>query len=74
MTTTEQEAPMAFLTLREMEREYIFQVCNFIGDNKPLIAEILGISLKTLYNKLNQYYLEDENLAQRLAVRLRDVA
>ena len=41
-------------TLREIELQVIQQVLERHGGNKPKTAEELGISLKTLYNKLNQ--------------------
>jgi len=44
-------APM---TLREKEMEFILDVLQKHDGNKPGAAEELGISLKTLYNKLNQ--------------------
>jgi two-component system NtrC family response regulator len=40
-------------TLREIELQVIQQVLQRHGGNKPKAAEELGISLKTLYNKLN---------------------
>jgi two-component system NtrC family response regulator len=40
-------------TLREIELQVIQQVLERHGGNKPKAAEELGISLKTLYNKLN---------------------
>jgi DNA-binding NtrC family response regulator len=45
-------------TLREIEMEHILKVLEKHGRNKPAAAAELGISLKTLYNKLNQ--LEEE--------------
>lgn len=42
------------LTLREIELSAIHQALDRHGGNKPKAAEELGISLKTLYNKLNQ--------------------
>ncbi len=41
-------------TLREIEMQVIYQTLERLGGNKPKTAEELGISLKTLYNKLNQ--------------------
>jgi two-component system NtrC family response regulator len=42
------------LTLREIEMQAIYSSLERLGGNKPKAAEELGISLKTLYNKLNQ--------------------
>lgn len=42
------------MTLREIEMQVIHQTLERLGGNKPKAAEELGISLKTLYNKLNQ--------------------
>jgi len=41
-------------TLREMEMQAIHDALDRHAGNKPKAAEELGISLKTLYNKLNQ--------------------
>jgi len=41
-------------TLRELEMEAIHDALDRHAGNKPKAAEELGISLKTLYNKLNQ--------------------
>ena len=41
-------------TLRDMEMQAIYDALDRSGGNKPKAAEQLGISLKTLYNKLNQ--------------------
>jgi two-component system NtrC family response regulator len=37
-----------------MEMQAIYEALERLGGNKPRAAEALGISLKTLYNKLNQ--------------------
>lgn len=42
------------LTLREIEMQAIHEALQRHGGNKPRAAEELGISLKTLYNKINQ--------------------
>jgi two-component system NtrC family response regulator len=47
-------APSASRTLREIEMDAILEALERFGGNKPKAAEELGISLKTLYNKLNQ--------------------
>jgi len=41
-------------SLRQLEMQAIHDALNRHGGNKPAAAEELGISLKTLYNKLNQ--------------------
>ncbi len=41
-------------TLQELEMEAILDVLDCEGGNKSRAAEALGVSLKTLYNKLNQ--------------------
>jgi DNA-binding NtrC family response regulator len=48
-------------TLRAIEMEHILRTLEKNKGNKPQTATELGISLKTLYNKLNQ--LEDERRA-----------
>jgi two-component system NtrC family response regulator len=41
-------------TLRDLEVQAIYDALDRCGGSKPKAAEELGISLKTLYNKLNQ--------------------
>ena len=41
-------------TLRDLEMQAIHEALDRHDGNKPNAAEELGISLKTLYNKLNQ--------------------
>jgi DNA-binding NtrC family response regulator len=43
------------LQLRDVEKEYILASLQKNGGNKARTAELLGISEKTLYNKLNRY-------------------
>jgi len=47
-------------TLREIEMEVIYQVLEKHGGDKPKAAAELGIALKTMYNKLNQYQIKSE--------------
>jgi DNA-binding NtrC family response regulator len=42
------------ISLRDLEMQAIYQALERHGGNKPKVADELGISLKTLYNKLNQ--------------------
>src|SRR5215813_834416 len=41
--------------LEEIERQMILRTLDKTGNNKTRAAELLGISLKTLHNKLNSY-------------------
>ena len=41
--------------LEEVERKYILQTLYFVHQNRTRAAEILGISIRTLRNKINQY-------------------
>jgi two-component system response regulator FlrC len=42
-------------TLKEMERQMIFRTLDETGGNRTHAADILGISVRTLRNKLNEY-------------------
>lgn len=43
------------LTIHELERRYILKALNFFEGNKTQAANALGITIKTLYNKLHEY-------------------
>jgi DNA-binding NtrC family response regulator len=43
------------MTMAEAERRLILATLNHLGNNKTRTAEVLGISAKTLYNRLNEY-------------------
>jgi DNA-binding NtrC family response regulator len=47
------------MSLDEVERELIMRTIDFTGGNKSRAAEVLGISLKTLYNRLERYQGKD---------------
>ena len=47
--------PSGAMTLREVERQVVLGVLDKHGGDKRMAAEELGIALKTMYNKLNQY-------------------
>lgn len=50
-------------TLREIEMDHILVVLKKHNDNKQAAAAELGIALKTLYNKLNQWQEEQSKAA-----------
>jgi DNA-binding NtrC family response regulator len=45
----------AGITVREMEKELIFNTLSEVNDNRTHAAKMLGISIRTLRNKLNEY-------------------
>lgn len=47
------------MSIREVERELIKKTLEHYDGNKKQAAEALGVSLKTLYNRLNDYEAED---------------
>ena len=51
---TVQSSERATMTLQELEMVAIQEALDRYEGNKPAVAEELGISLKTLYNKINQ--------------------
>ena len=51
-------------TVDDAERELILQTLNATSQNKTRAAELLGISLKTLHNKLKEYEAGRVNAAQ----------
>jgi DNA-binding NtrC family response regulator len=48
-------------TLAEIEKRHILRILELNGGNKVRTAKKLGINVKTLYNKLKRYRIEDEN-------------
>lgn len=43
------------LTLYELEKRYIIKALSYFDGNKTRAAQALGITIKTLYNKLHEY-------------------
>lgn len=43
------------LTIHELEKRYILKALNYFDGNKTQAANALGITIKTLYNKLHEY-------------------
>jgi DNA-binding NtrC family response regulator len=58
LTAAPADAGLAFkpgMSLSEVERMVIFETLKCFEGNKTRTAAVLGISLKTLYNRLNEY-------------------
>jgi two-component system response regulator HydG len=53
------------MTLEQVEREAIIQTLEETGGNRTQTAQILGISRKTLQNKLKEYGLEEKESVQK---------
>ena len=65
LTTPQKESGESILLgreLQEIEKEVIFKTLKMTHNNKTKAALILGISLKTMHNKLNKYYVEDADI------------
>ena len=50
------------MSMKEAEKRFIFKTLNETKGNRTHAAKTLGISIRTLRNKLNEYKLEDEGL------------
>lgn len=48
------------MTLEEVERQMLFKTLAFFNNHKPKAAQALGISLKTVYNRLARFGLVDD--------------
>ena len=51
-------ADFQHITLEELERTHIMATLEDLGGNKTKTAKVLGITVKTLYNKLHSYGIE----------------
>ena len=61
--STDQETIKVGMTVREMEKELIYKTLNEVNDNRTHAAEILGVSIRTLRNKLNEYRAQSKNIS-----------
>lgn len=60
----------AGMTVKEMERQLITKTLEEVNDNRTHAAELLGISIRTLRNKLKEYQQElEESHAEAAAQR-----
>jgi two-component system response regulator HydG len=50
------------MTLENLEKNHILQMLAYQQGNKTKTAKVLGITIKTLYNKLHRYGLLDESV------------
>jgi Nif-specific regulatory protein len=55
--TSEELYSFSEMTLDELERKHICMTLDHLGGNKTKTAKMLGITVKTLYNKLHSYGL-----------------
>jgi DNA-binding NtrC family response regulator len=55
----------SFMTLEEVERKHIERALFTFGSNKTKAAKALGISLKTLYNKLHAYGMMEKSADEK---------
>ena len=53
--SSRQPSLTAGMTVREMEKELIINTLTEVGENRTHAAKMLGISIRTLRNKLNEY-------------------
>ena len=53
----------AGVSVREMERELISRTLEEVGGNRTKAAKMLGISIRTLRNKLNEYKQEGQEIS-----------
>ena len=52
---SDQSAPDALLSLKDLEKEHILKALEALGGNRTQAAKVLGISVRTLRNKLRTY-------------------
>ena len=67
----ETQEPIVFSSLKEVERNHIVWTLTNTGGNKALAARLLGISRKSLYDRLAEHGLGEtiRNATQAAAMR-----
>ena len=61
-TASQQAAEISFhvgMTLEEVERQMLFKTLAHFHNHKPKAAQVLGVSLKTVYNRLARFGCPD---------------
>ena len=58
------ENSLVGMTVKEMEQKLIGQTLKHVNDNRTYAAKMLGISIRTLRNKLKEYQDIEENIAR----------
>ncbi len=51
--------PAKGTTLRDMEKNLIFETLQSVKGNKTRASQMLGVSVRTVRNKLNEYQMEN---------------
>lgn len=59
-------SPTVAMTLEDLERDHILQMLSYQHGNKTKTAKVLGITIKTLYNKLHRYGLLESDAGSAL--------
>jgi transcriptional regulator with PAS, ATPase and Fis domain len=70
----EPQEPVTFSSLKEVERNHIVWTLYNTGGNKALAARLLGISRKSLYDRLAEHGLADSIRSATHAAALRNLA
>jgi transcriptional regulator with PAS, ATPase and Fis domain len=50
-----------YSSLEQLEKDHIYKVLSELGWNKTKAAEVLGVSVRNLYRKIEQYQLKVPN-------------
>lgn len=58
-----------YATLDQVVREHLERVLDHCGGNKTQAAKILGVTAKTVHNKLNQYRVADRTAREQIGAR-----